>query len=94
MDNQTFFESLGGIVPTLERWLRQTICDEVSKALEADRARQHPEKLYTRDEVCSMLSISKPTLWARTKSGEIPCKRVGRRVLYTESAVRKVLGGR
>ena len=90
MDNNVT-EILLGFGSLLESWIREAVSQEVSKALEADHARQKPEKMYTRDEVCQMLSISLPTLWARTKAGDLQCKKVGRRVLYPESEVKKAL---
>jgi excisionase family DNA binding protein len=90
MDNIS--KIISDFLPCVEAWLREAMSQEIAKALEADRAKQKPEKMYTRDEVCAMLGISKPTLWARTKSGDLKCTKVGRRVLYTESELKKVVG--
>lgn len=83
---------IGEVMPMLAEWLRETISQEVAKALEADRAKQKPEKMFTRDEVCALLGISKPTLWARTKAGDLRCTKVGRRVLYKESDIKQAIG--
>ena len=80
------------VLPVFENWIRTTINDEVSKVLEADRQKQKPAKLYTRKEVCKMASISLPTLWEKTRNGEINATHIGRRVLYDEAEVKKFLG--
>lgn len=79
-------------LPMFETWLRQTVSDEVSKALEADRQKQKPEKMLNRQEVCDILDISLPTLWEMTKHGKINATRIGRRVLYSESEVKRLAG--
>jgi len=38
-------------------------------------------------EAAKLLSISPRTLWGLTQRGEIPCRRIGRRVLYARSAL-------
>lgn len=77
--------------PSVQNWLRQTIREEVSAALAEDHAAQKPAKQYTRQEVCKLLNISMPTLWARTKNGEIRATKIGRRVLYSEREVQRLL---
>ena len=80
------------MLPQLENWLRATVNDEVTKVLEADRQKQKPEKQYTRKEVCAMAHISLPTLWQKTKDGEICATKIGSRVLYSEAEVNRFLG--
>ena len=82
---------VGEVMPVFEDWLRETVREEMIKTLEADRQKAKPERMLTRDEVCKMLHISKPTLWQKTKSGEIECVKVGRRVLYKEGTIKKWL---
>lgn len=84
-------EVVGGILPIFENWLRSTVRDEVQKALEADRMKAKPERNYSRDEVCALLHISKPTLWKKTQSGEITATHIGRRVIYSESEVKRFM---
>ena len=79
-------------LPLAEQWLRAAVREEVADAIEADRQKKRPPKMYGRDEVCKILNISKPTLWQRTKSGEIKATHVGRRVLYEEAEVMRFLG--
>ena len=81
------------VLPIFENWLRATVRDEMLKTLAADRAQAKPESMLTREEVCELLHISKPTLWLKTKNGEIECVRVGRRVLYAESTIKKFMEG-
>ena len=81
------------IMPAVENWLRAAVREEVANALDADREKAKPEKMYSREEVCAMLHISKPTLWAKTKSGEIPATHAGRRVLYSQSAIKNYMEG-
>lgn len=81
------------VLPVFEEWLRRTVRDEVTNALQADRNAARPEKMLTRDEVCAILRISKPTLWEKTKTGKISCVRNGRRVLYKESVVKNYMEG-
>ncbi len=82
-----------GMMPVVENWLRTAVREEVANALEADRQQAKPEKMYSREEVCELLHISKPTLWVKTKNGEIPATHAGRRVLYSESAIKKYMEG-
>ncbi len=79
------------IVPTIDRHLRDLVKEEVAKALEDDRKKQKPNKQFSRNEVCELLNISKPTLWQKTKSGEIRATKIGRRVLYDEAEVNRFL---
>ena len=79
------------VMPVLETWMRQTINEEVAKALEADRLKRQPVKQYTRQEVARMLHISLPTLWQYVKDGKINANHVGRRVLFDEAEVKRLL---
>ena len=81
---------MGAMLPVFENWLRNTVRDEMDRTLEAEREKARPERNLTRDEVCNLLHISKPTLWKKTKQGEISAITIGRRVLYAESEVRRV----
>ena len=85
-------KAMGTVLPIFENWLRQTVRDEMLKTLEADRNKAKPEKTYSRDEVCALAHISKVTLWTKQKNGEINPTRIGRRVVYSESEVKRLLG--
>ncbi len=82
---------MGAMLPVFENWLRNTVRDEMERTLEAEREKARPERNLTRDEVCNLLHISKPTLWKKTKQGEINAITIGRRVLYAESEVKRYL---
>lgn len=81
------------VLPIFETWIRAAVRDEMLKTLAEDRAQAKPENMLTREEVCDLLHISKPTLWLKTKQGDIECVRVGRRVLYAESTIKKYMEG-
>ncbi len=85
--NSLFSEAL----PFVETWLRGVVSDEVRKTLNEEQQKAKPERNLTRDEVCELLHISKPTLWKKTKQGEISAITIGRRVLYSESEVKRYL---
>ncbi len=82
------FES---IVPLAENWLRGVMREELERTLEADREKQRPPKMYSRQEVCDLLKISMPTLWSKTSAGEIQATHAGRRVLYAEDEIKRYL---
>ncbi len=82
----------GEVLPIFQEWVRTTVSEEVTKALEADRMKSKPEKMLSREEVCQILGVSLPTLWAKTKSGEIKAQHIGRRILYAESEVNRFCG--
>lgn len=84
--------SFGNVLPALESWLRGVVRSEVNKALADDHLKAKPEKNLSRDEVCELLHISKPTLWKKTKEGEIRATTIGRRVFYKESEVKRFMG--
>lgn len=45
-------------------------------------------------EAARLLGISPRTLWTLTQSGEVRCKRVGRRVLYSRQALKDFADGK
>ena len=81
------------VLPVAESWLRGVIRDEVRRTIEEERQKARPERYLSRDEVCQLIGISKPTLWKKTKDGEIKATTVGRRVTYAESEVKRFMEG-
>lgn len=92
MDNKLLDVFLYEVLPSLESWLRKTVREEMERTLNDDNQKKKPERMLSRDEVARMLNISLPTLWAKTKSGEIRATHIGRRVLYSESEVKRLAG--
>ena len=56
---------LAEALPVAENWLRQVIRDEVRRTIEEERQKARPERYLSRDEVCQLIGISKPTLWKK-----------------------------
>lgn len=92
MDNKLLDVFLYEVLPSLESWLRKTVREEMERTLNDDNQKKKPERMLSRDEVAHMLNISLPTLWAKTKTGEIKATHIGRRVLYSESEVKRLAG--
>lgn len=43
--------------------------------------------VITADEAAELLKLSKPSLYSGARSGEIPCRRVGRRFIFCREAL-------
>jgi excisionase family DNA binding protein len=43
------------------------------------------------DDLCELLKLSRSSLYAAAKSGDIPTIRIGRRILVPTAAVRRML---
>lgn len=80
-------------MPFVESFLRGIVREEVEHSLQADREKAKPEKMYNRDEVCELAHISKVTLWQKEKAGKIRAQRIGRRVLFAESELKRFMEG-
>lgn len=80
-------------LPVAENWLRQVIRDEVRRTIQEEQQKQRPERYLSRDEVCKIIGISKPTLWRKTKDGEIKATTIGRKVTYAESEIKRFMEG-
>ena len=78
-------------LPAIESWLRATVSDEVSKALEADRVKRQFLKRYTREEAAEKIGISTVTLWEWVRSGKINSVKVGKRQYFTEEEINRIL---
>ena len=77
--------------------LAEIVKNAVSSELErfSDLFKKSDSELeyLTREEVCKRLKISKGTLNNRSRSGEIPSHKVGRRVLYRNCEVQEYING-
>ena len=82
---------LSEVLPAIETWLRNTVRDEMERTLADDHKRQKPTKQYSRKETAKMLGVSLMTLWNMEKRGEIKPTRIGRRVLFDESEIKRIL---
>lgn len=89
--NTIFNGVLSEVLPAVENWLRQVVSDEVRRTIADERKKEKPECYLSRDEVCKLIGISKPTLWKKTKAGEIKPTMVGRRVTYAESEIKRFM---
>ena len=92
--NTILNSTLADILPLVENWLRTIIRDEVEKANEADRLNDKTERQFSTKEACDILHVCKTTLWKKVNEGEIKPIKVGRRVLYPESEINKLLDGK
>ena len=73
----------------LAQSFREIVREEVTKAIDDARKQEKPERMYTRREVCQLLHITMPTLWRRVKEGKIIAAKNGRRVLFSESEIKR-----
>ena len=63
----------------------------------ADRAKAHApsaSRLLRAKEAAAMLAISPRKLWGLTRSGKIPCVRIGSAVRYVEEDLHKFIQDR
>lgn len=91
--NSILSNILAEALPTVETWLRGVVADEVRRTLQEEQKKARPERFLSRNEVCELLGISKPTLWKKTKDGEIKSQNINRRVFYAESEVKRFMEG-
>jgi len=89
--NEEITKALEPLFTIIEDRLRNIVYSVVKEALLDFHKQEKPKKMFTRDEVCAMLHITKPTLWNLTKEGFIEQTKLGRKVLYTEESVNEYL---
>lgn len=65
----------------LELLIKKVIKDILGESLEKTHSKE-PDELLTREEACSLLKISKTSLWKWTKDGKIKAYGIGNRVYY------------
>ncbi len=80
--NQEQFEDI--IYRTVYRCLEE-------KHLGKNVEKPEEEGFYSRDEICSLLHISYPTLWRIEESGLLKSQKVGRKNLYSKAEVNQLL---
>ena len=78
---QTIQDTVNG---AMEKWLDKKIQQE-----REDKANE--EIMLTINEVVSKYKVSRSTVYNKTKSGEIPCRRIGSRVLISKADIEKAL---
>lgn len=78
---QTIQDTVNG---TMEKWLDKKIQQE-----REDKANE--ETMLTINEVVSKYKVSRSTVYNKTKSGDIPCSRIGSRVLISKADIEKAL---
>lgn len=59
---------------------------------EPSEARQDPAEVLTADEVAAMLRLDRKTVYDYAGRGEIPCRRIGKRMLFSREALALWLG--
>jgi hypothetical protein len=52
---------------------------------------QHDEKAYTRQDVINKFQVCSATLWRWEKMGLLKGKKIGRRLFYPESEIKRVM---
>lgn len=58
-------------------------------------AHQSDERItLTADEVSHMLGISKRFVYELAQRGELPCRRFGKKVLFSKTAIEELMEGR
>lgn len=64
----------------------------IRKQKDVPEPKQELEQLgVSKQEAAKMLGLSESTVHHLTQSGELPCKRVGRRVIYSVDSLREFL---
>lgn len=77
--NQIF---LNGItIEQLAELLKPLVQSQISNHLQTENV------LLTREEVCTLLSFNKTSLWKHTKSGKLKSYGIGNRVYYKRNEV-------
>lgn len=75
-------------MPDVENWLRCVVKEEVERAMNGSEG---IERTYSTAEVCSILHVSRTTLWARVKAGDLTPTKKGGKLLFTEKQIRDYL---
>lgn len=84
--NMTISVSVGDLLNANKHLVAETV-----KALEQTITDANAETYPSVDKVCEMLDVSKPTLWRWEKSGYLLPVRIGGKVRYKMSDVKRLL---
>ena len=76
---------------SLAEIVKNAVSIELEKFSDLFKKSESDSEYLTREEVCKRLKISKGTLNNRSRSGEIPFHKVGRRVLYRNCEVQEYI---
>ena len=76
---------------SLAEIVKNAVSSELERFSDLFKKSDSDLEYLTRYEVCKRLKISKGTLNNRSRSGEIPSHKVGRRVLYKNCEVEEYL---
>lgn len=94
MPNQELIENLLKTNPDINVTLRAFELMEFGQSI-ADRTvktflQKHDEKVYSRKEVIEKFKICSATLWRWDKMNLIESKKIGNRVFYLESEIKRL----
>lgn len=78
---------------SLAEIVKNAVSSELERFSDLFKKSNSDLEYLTREEVCKRLKISKGTLNNRSRSGEIPSHKVGRRVLYRNCEVQEYING-
>ena len=75
----------------LERMIRNAVADEL-RSTAAGNAVPNASDVLGADEVAALLKLSRNSVYQAAGRGEIPCRRVGRRFVFSRAALMSWLG--
>ena len=80
--------------PTINITINASDLLEFGNTIASNTAREiiesREDKLYTREEAIEIFNVSAATIWRWVKVGIIKSKRVGKRVYFPESEIRRL----
>lgn len=70
----------------------QQLINDAKSQLQSEIARIQTMQYYTADQVCSILSINRTTLWRWQKKGYLKAYKIGQGIRYKSCDVSQLLG--
>lgn len=64
----------------------KTLAEQTAKEI----LERYDEKMFTREEVCAKFDVSETTLWRWSKDGIINRKKIGNRIYYSETEIKRL----